>query len=89
MLSQPIFLEGLTKFSEQTAEAAHADFDGYWQRYKVRDVNHPNLGKNLLREHENSDSEVGSAPPMDPPNFFSQIPSAPQGGQHLLKKKIF
>ena len=41
--------KSLSIFSEQTAEAAHADFDGYWQRYKVRDVNHPNLGKNLLK----------------------------------------
>ena len=36
------------------------------------------LGINL-REHDNNDSEVGSAPPTDPPNFFSQIPSTPQG----------
>ena len=43
----------------------------------------------LLREHDNSDFEVGSAPPSDPPIFFSQIPSTSQGGQHLLKKKIF
>ena len=45
--------------------------------------------KAALREHDNSDSEVGSAPPTNLLNFFSQIPSTPQGGQHLLKKNFF
>ena len=65
-------------------------------RFYFINSNFPRLKKTVtwfiwvvLREHDNSDSEVGSAPPTDPPNFFSQIPSTPQGGQHLLKEIFF
>ena len=39
----------LSLFAEQSAEASHADFDDYWDRYKVRSSTHPNLGPRLHR----------------------------------------
>ena len=39
----------LSLFAEQSAEASHADFDDYWDRYKVRSSTHPNLGPRLQR----------------------------------------
>jgi len=39
---------GLGLWSEQTTEALHHEFESTWVHFKIKDLNHPNFGKQLL-----------------------------------------
>ena len=39
---------GLGPWSEQTGESVHHDFKEMWQRYKVKNIDLPTYGDNLL-----------------------------------------
>ena len=40
---------GLAAWSEQTGESLHHDFNKAWEKFKVKDIDHPLYGENLLK----------------------------------------
>ena len=40
---------GLGPWSEQTSESLHQEFTKCWEKYKVRDTDHPQYGSKLLQ----------------------------------------
>ena len=40
--------KGLQEGSEEVVEATHSKFDKFWARYKVKDLEDPQHGENLL-----------------------------------------
>ena len=50
-LSEYLEMDGMGcgLLSEHTGESLHSDFQNLWLNYKVKDIESPSFGKNLLR----------------------------------------